>query len=145
MRIAASVLIFAALASLSSGASSRELYLSCSLVGPNDQNFQYSFAFNPTKETLSWVEGSQEFKVFRNTSTQLWASHKMKFRDFAYDQTDFRLNRVTGVAEINYLHKTSGAEVESCKKQRSWGCDDFLVLTEHSEAGRCTVVDRVVK
>ena len=145
MRIAASVLIFAVLASISSGASSQELYLSCSLVDPKGQNFQYSFGFNPTKETLLWVEGSQKYKVFRNASTQLWASHKMKFRDFAYDQTDFRLNRVTGVVEINYLQKLTGAEVESCKKERGWGCDSFLVLTEHSETGRCTVVDRVVK
>lgn len=140
-----SALMFAALASLILGGCSRETYLACSLVGPGNKPYQYSFAFDPEKITLFWVEGTQEFKVFRNTSTQLWASHEMKFRDFPHDQTDFRLNRVTGAAEMNYLRKPSATDVANCKKERNWGCEDFLVLTEKSENGTCAVVDRMVK
>lgn len=140
-----SVLVFAALASLSLGASGREIYLACSLVGPGSKPYQYSFAFDSEKSTLFWVEGTQTFKVIRNTSTQLWGSHEMKFRDFPHDATDFRLNRVTGAAEMNYLHKPSTTDVADCKKERNWGCEDFLVLTEKSENGTCAVVDRIVK
>lgn len=138
-------LIFLVLAGLSFSASSREMYLSCSLTGPEIVPYQYSFAFNPEKSTLFWVEGAQKFKVIRNTSTQLWASHEITFRDFPHDVTDFRLNRVTGAAEMNYLRKPSSADVTSCKKERNWGCEDFLVLTEKSERGVCQVVDRAVK
>lgn len=139
------VLIFSVLAGLSFSASGREMYLTCSLTGPENTRHQYSFAFDPEKSTLFWVEGTQKFKVVRNTSTQLWASHEMKFRDFPHDSTDFRLNRVTGTAEMNYLRKPSAGDVASCKKERNWGCEDFLVLTEKSENGACQVVDRTVK
>jgi hypothetical protein len=122
-----------------------ELYLACSLVGPGAQNFEYSFAFDPAKGALLWVKGSQELKISRNTPSQLWASHAGKFRDFPHDGTDFRLNRVTGAVEINYLHKPLPAEVADCKKQRSWGCSDPIVLTQYSESGRCAIVDRVIK
>ena len=114
-------------------------------MGSENRPYQYSFAFNPEKATLFWVEGTQKFKVIRNTSTQLWASHEMKFRDFPHDATDFRLNRVTGAAEMNYLRKPSPADITSCKKERSWGCEAFLVLTEKTENGTCAVVDRLVK
>ena len=140
-----SFLVFATLVGVGVRANGQEIYLAWSLIGPSNQTFQYSFAFDPVRGTLLWVEGSQEFKVFRNTSSQLWASHEMKFRDFAHDAIDFRLNRVTGVAEVNYLHKPLPAEVASCKNQRSWGCEDFLVLSEYSETGSCRVVDRAIK
>jgi len=138
-------LIFSVLAGLNFSASGQEMYLTCFLTGPENVPHQYSFAFDPEKSTLFWVEGTQKFKVIRNTSTQLWASHEMKFRDFPHDATDFRLNRVTGAAEMNYLRKPSAADVASCKKERNWGCEDFLVLTEKSERGTCQVVDRAVK
>ena len=140
-----SILVFAALAGLSLGASGREIYLVCSLVGPGSKPYQYSFAFDPEKATLFWVEGTQKFKIIRNTSTQLWGSHEMKVRDFPHDATDFRLNRVTGTAEMNYLRKPSTADIASCKKERTWGCEDFLVLTEKAENGTCAVVDRLVR
>ena len=140
-----SALVFSALASLSLGANGHGIYLACSLVGPGSQSYQYSFSFDAEKATLFWVEGTQKFKVIRNTSTQLWGSHEMKFRDFPHDATDFRLNRVTGAAEMNYLRKPSTADVASCKKERNWGCESFLVLTEKSENGTCAVADRLVK
>lgn len=140
-----SVLIVMVLAGLSFGASGREMYLTCSLTGPENTRYQYSFAFDPEKSTLFWVEGTQKFKVIRNTSTQLWASHEMKFRDFPHDATGFRLNRVTAAAEMNYLLKPSQADVASCKKERDWGCEDFLVLTDKSENGTCKAVGRTVK
>ncbi|MEP7297773.1 MAG: hypothetical protein ABI702_16435 [Burkholderiales bacterium] len=137
--------IVVSLVAATTQASGRELYLSCSLVGPANQNFEYVFAFDPAKGTLLWVEGSQELKVFRNTEAQLWASHEGKFRDFPHDRSDFRLNRVTGAAEVIYLHKPLPSEVANCKKSRSWGCESYLVLAEFSEIGRCTVVERVIK
>lgn len=137
------VLAFAVLAGACGVARAQEIYLACALVGPQKSDYRYSFTFDPGKGKLFWVEGSQEFEVFRNTSTELWASHGMKFRDFPHDSTDFRLNRVTGAAEVTYLRKPSPAEVASCKKQRSWGCEDFIVLTQHAETGSCTVVDRI--
>ena len=123
----------------------REMYLSCSLTGPDNNRKQYSFAFDPERGTLFWVEGTQKLEVSRNTSTQLSASHEVKFHDFAYDMTHFRLNLVTGAAEISYSRKPSSAEVASCKKERNWGCEDYLVLTEKSENGTCNVTDRAIK
>lgn len=140
-----SALIFSVLAGLTFSVSGREIYLTCSLTGPKNAPYQYSFAFDPEKSTLFWIEGTQKFKVIRNTSTQLWASHEMKLRDFPHGATDFRLNRMTGAAEMNYLRKPSATDVESCKKERNWGCEDFSVLTEKSERGTCQVVDRAVK
>lgn len=139
-----SVLLFVVLAVASLGASGCETYLACSLTDADGKRYQYSFAFDAEKVALFWVEGSQKFEVVRDTSTQLWASHEVKFRDFPYDAMDFRLNRVTGAAEISYLRKPSPVDVASCKKERNWGCEDFQVLTEKSENGTCTVVDRVV-
>lgn len=137
--------IFVAFASVSFSVSSKEIYLSCTLMAAKQQSTKYSFAFDQDKDTLLWVEGSNDWKVIRNTSAQLWASHAMKFRDFQYETTDFRLNRITGSAEITYLHAPSAEDVASCKKSKGFGCEDPLVLTEHSEAGNCVVVDRVVK
>ena len=145
MKRLSSALIFSVLAGMSLSASGREMYLTCSLTDPEQVVRQYSFAFDPEKSTFFWVEGSQEFKVIRNTSMQLWASHEMKFRDFSHDATDFRLNRVTGAAEINYLQKPSATEVAKCRKERSWGCEDFLVLTEKSERGDCQIAERAIK
>jgi len=145
MKRLSSALIFSVLAGMSFSASGQEMYLTCSLTGPEHVVHEYSFAFDLEKSTFFWVEGTQEFKVIRNTSTQLWTSHEMKFRDFPHDATDFRLNRVTGTAEINYLQKPSVAEVAKCKKERSWGCEEFLVLTEKSEHGDCQVADRAIK
>jgi hypothetical protein len=137
--------MFVVLAGLSLSASGREIYLVCSLIGPENTRYQYSFSFDTEKSTLFWIEGSQKLKVIRNTSTQLWASHKMKFRDFPHDETDFRLNRVTGAAEISYLRKPSPADIAGCMRERNWGCEDLIVLTEKSESGTCKVIDRVVK
>jgi hypothetical protein len=145
MKRLSSALIFSVLTGMSLSVSGREIYLTCSLTGPEQVVHQYSFAFDPEKSTLFWVEGTQEFKVIRNTSTQLWASHEMKFRDFPHDATDFRLNRVTGASEINYLQEPSAAEVAKCKKEKSWGCEDFLVLTEKSEHGDCQIAERAIK
>ncbi len=69
----------------------------------------------------------------------------MKFRDFPHDSTGFRLNRINGAVEVNYLRKPSPAEVASCKKQRSWGCEDLFVLTQYAETGNCAVVDRTIR
>lgn len=145
MRRIGAVLAFAVLAGARAPASAQEIYLACAVIGPQKSDYRYSFAFDPGKGTLFWVEGSQEFKVLRNTSTQLWASHEMRFRDFPHDSTDFRLNRITGAAEVNYLRKPSPIEVAHCKQQRSWGCEDLIVLTQHAETGSCTVVDRIIK
>ena len=140
-----SLAVFAVLAATSAPSVGQELYLSCSLVGSANQTFRYSFAFGEAKATLLWVEGNQELRVVRNTATQLWASHDGKFRKFPHDATDFRLNRVTGAAEVNYLHRPLPAEVANCKKQRSWGCEDAFVLAQFSETGRCTAVERAIK
>lgn len=138
-------LVLLTLIALASFGCSREIYLSCSLVGPSGQRYLYSFAFDEEKGTLFWVEGGQKFKILRNTSTQLWAEHGMKFRDFPHDQTGCRLNRVTGVAEIYYLRKPSPDQIASCKKAHNWGCEDPLVLTEKSESGTCDLTDRAIK
>jgi len=138
-------IISALIAGVNFNAIGREMYLACSMTGPEFTVNQYSFVFDAQKSSLFWIEGTQSFKVIRNTSTQLWASHAMKFQDFQYDATDFRLNRVTGAAEINYLRKPSKAKVVECNKERSWGCDDFLVLTEKSEHGSCKITDRKVE
>ena len=134
------------LAAANAGATAQEIYLTCALMGPQNRDYRYSFAFDPAKGTLFWVEGSQEFKIFRNTATQLWASHKVKYRDFPHDETDFRLNRVSGSAEINYLRNPSPADVASCKRQgSSFSCEDSVVLSQYNEFGSCTVVDRVIR
>lgn len=145
MKRLSSALIFSVLTGMSFTASGRDMYLTCSLTGPEHVVHQYSFAFDPEKSTLFWVDGTQEFKVIRNTSTQLWASHEMKFRDFPHDATDFRLNRVTGAAEVNYLQKPAAVEIAKCKKEGSWGCEDFLVLTEKVEHGDCQIAERAIK
>jgi hypothetical protein len=138
------VLVVVALAGASLSASSRETYLACSLTGPENTRNEYSFALDPEKSTLFWVEGTQKFKVTRNTSTQLWASREMQSRDIPQDSTDFRLNRVTGAAEMNYLVKLASADAASCRKTRGESCNEFLVLPEKSESGTCKVVDRAV-
>lgn len=121
MKRLSSALIFSVLAGTSFSASGREIYLSCSLTAPEHVVQQCSFAFDSEKSTFFWVEGHQQFKIIRNTSTQLWASHEMKFGDFSHDATDFRLNLVTGTAKINYLQKPSAAEIATCKKKTRWG------------------------
>lgn len=125
--------------------STNPLYLSCSLTNAKGAQASYSFAFDPHKSTLLWVEPSQPFKVTKNTDAELWAEHTMKYRDFSYDQADFRLNRVTGEGRISYLKKPTAQEIEQCNKERGWGCNSFLVLTEHDEAGSCAIVQRRVE
>ena len=66
-----SALIFSVLAGLTFSANGREMYLACFLVGPENVPHQYSFAFDPERSILFWIEGAQNFKVIRNTSTQL--------------------------------------------------------------------------
>lgn len=140
-----SALIFSVLAGINGNALAREMYFTCSLIGPEGARSHYSFSLDSDNSTLFWVEGTQKFEIIRNTTTQLWGSHKTKFHEFPHDETDFRLNRVTGEAEINYLRKPSAADVTSCKNARNWGCEAFLVLTEKSERGACQVVDRAIR
>ena len=140
-----SIFVFSVVGGSSFSSSSQEIYITCSLTGPQNMQYQYSFAFDSDESTLFWIEGTQHFQVIRNTSTQLWASHEKKFGDFPHDETHFRLNRVTGAAEMQYLLKPSAADIYSCKKTRNSGCEDLLVLTEKSEHGTCRVVDQAIK
>jgi hypothetical protein len=89
---------------------SAEIYLSCSLANARGHHFHYSFAFDSQGGTLFWVGGSQELEVFLNTSSQLWVFHASRFRDFPYERTDFRVNRITGAAEITYLRNPTDDE-----------------------------------
>lgn len=130
---------------LSLPARGREIHLVCLLVGPGSKSYQYSFVFDSEKSSLYWVEGTQAFEVIRNTSTDLWGAHQIKFRDFPHDATNFYLNRVTGAAEMTYSQKRSATAVADCKKVQSWGCEDSLVLTENSEIGTCSVLNRTAK
>jgi hypothetical protein len=120
-------------------------YLRCDLKNPANEQFTYSFAFDRVNGTLLWVEPSQSFTVTKNTDSELWAQHATRYRNFAYDQTDFRLNRVTGAAEVLYLRKPTADEEAACLKQRGWGCTDFFVVTEHSESGTCVPVERRIQ
>jgi len=125
-------------------AQAKEIYLACSLSDASNQTYEYSFAFDPKKETFFWVEGTQNLKVIRNTSSQLWALHTSRFRDFPHDQPYFYLNRVSGAAKISYVRKPYPEEAAKCKKEQNWGCDSFFVLAERDEIGRCKLTERTI-
>jgi len=141
-----SIWLLASLVCLVGGCSKapEQVFLSCALTDRSNQTHQYSFEFKPNKPYLFWVEGTQELKVIRNTDSQLWGEHSGRFRQFPYDHSSFQLNRVTGSAEITYSRKPTTEEVAKCKKERSWGCDDFVVLTERTETGHCQVRERQI-
>ena len=124
---------------------SKEIYLACSLTDKSNTVYDYSFVFNPKKETFFWINGTQNFMVIRNTSSQLWAWQEMKFRNFPHDRTYFRLNRVSGEAEMSYVRKPSAQEIAKCKKEQSFGCESFFVLEERSENGRCRLTERAIE
>ncbi len=126
------------------------IYLSCNLIGAEGKSSQYSFAYDPGKGKLYSVDRAAAYRVDRNTSTELWANLETTYSDFppTASATGFRLNRVTGAASVEYLHKPSDAEVEICKKHPGMFddiCRSYVVLTEHAQSGRCAVVDRAVK
>lgn len=131
-------------------ASSGEIYLSCNLNRPDGTSSQISFAYDPSKGTLYSVDRSANYRVDRNTSTELWANLETTYRDFPPTAfaTGFRLNRITGAASVEFLHKPTEPEVETCKKHPGMFediCRDYVVLTEHAQNGKCAVVDRAVK
>lgn len=138
------IVAFVAFCGISCSKPSEQTFFSCILRDKSNQAHQYSFEFNATKPYLFWVEGTQELKVVRNTPSQLWGEHPAKYQQFPYDQTSFQLNRVTGDAEVFYSRKPTAEEMESCSKDPGWGCDSYLVLTEHSEAGNCQVRERKI-
>lgn len=113
-------------------------FISCTLSAPSSARQNYTFEFKPKENSLFWVEGTQELEVIRNTESQLWAQHTGKYRPFAYDQTSFQLNRVTGNAELFYSRKPTPGEISSCQNGHNFGCDSWVVLTEHTETGVCT-------
>ena len=118
-----------------------QVFLTCDLMGNSKQVRQYSYRFEPETPSLFWVEGSQEMKVIRITDSQLWAEHSARFHQFSYDQTSFQLNRVTGQATIFYSRQPHPEEIAECEKDPGWGCDNFVVLEEHTETGECQVTE----
>jgi hypothetical protein len=140
--VAAALLI---LAGTSVDAGAQETYIDCDLTGPQNQRYQYSFTLDPGKGALLWVEGGRELKIERHTSAELLASYIGKFRDFPYDEAFFDLNLFSGDASVTYLHDPTPDEIASCEKQRSFGCKDPIVLSQHGETGSCSLVDRAVK
>ena len=113
------------------------MFISCTLSAPSGDQQPYTFEFKPDMRYLLWVEGTQVLDVTRNTDSQLWATHSGKYRPFAYDHTSFQLNRATGEAELSYSRTPTNDEVTSCKNGHNFGCDAWIVLTEHTEVGLC--------
>lgn len=131
-------------------ASSGEIYLFCNLYRPDGTGSQISFAYDPGKSTLYSVDRGANYRVDRNTSTELWANLETMYSDFppTATATAFRLNRITGAASVDFLHKPTEPEIEICKKRPGTGalyCDMTEVLTAYAQSGRCAVVDRAVK
>jgi len=131
-------------------ASSGEIYLSCNLNRPDGTSSQISFAYESSKGTLYSVDRSANYRVDRNTSTELWASLETTYSDYppTATATAFRLNRITGAASVEFLHKPTEAETEVCKKRQGTGalyCGFTEVLTAYAQSGRCAVVDRAIK
>jgi hypothetical protein len=135
---------FMILVATSVAAAAQDVYIDCDLTGPQNQHSQYSFAFDSGKGTLFWVEGNQELKMERHTSTELLASYRGKFRDFPHDATFFDLNLFSGAASITYIHDPTPDEVARCETRQSLGCRDSIVLSEYGETGSCSVVDRAM-
>lgn len=137
------ILTFGTAAALSGcGRSPAVSFMSCSLKDAQGASQNYSFEVDSKKPRLYWVEGSQEMRIVRNTDSQLWAEHGAKSKNFDYNLTGFKLNRVTGEASVSYSKKPSAAEVQACGKE--WWCTYDIVLSEHDEHGTCTRQDRKI-
>ena len=117
-------------------------FLSCALSTASGDRQTYTFEFKQHEDSLFWIDGTQELEVVRNTESQLWADHSGKFRPFAYGQTSFRLNRATGGAELFYSRKPTPQEITACQKGHNFGCESWLVLSEHTETGQCKKSER---
>ncbi len=125
-----------------------EIYLSCELIDPQAERYRYYFAYNPDEGTFLW--GDLEFEVVRNTSTELWSKYdEYQLRDFPHDATDFRLNRISGAAQITYLLKPTPSEISECEEsldpELHWACEGYTAISEHNQTGTCEVVDRAIE
>lgn len=131
----------------------KDMFLKCNLKPANGDETEYTFHFDPIAKKLHWAEGNIDLKVIQSSKTIIVATHNFRFHTgFEYDETDFRLNRITGAAEIDYDRKPTENETKDCQeklpkpkgKEHTW-CEDYIVLTQHTENGVCALTERAIQ
>jgi len=123
-------------------AAAQAVAIDCDLTGPKGHHFGYSFDYVPSRGSLALAGGSGELKTERHTASELLASYRGRLDDPAAGVAYFRINLTTGAAQVTYVHEPTPAEVEKCQKERTFGCQDPVVLAEDNEIGQCSMTEQ---
>jgi hypothetical protein len=141
-------IICGALASLttkSSGALLTDVfYLHCSLRGPQGAFSYYTLHIEAPKylgsPRIQWVGTNphEDLRVVVFDETTIIADVDTRFSNFPdkAEAMSFRINRITGAVEVNYLRNPTNADADPPPSGFRF------VMTEFSETGKCTKVQR---
>ena len=135
-----SVIVAAIVCALSGAASSasQNLFLNCVLKSQSGEYRRYALHveipfFGPT--SVTWVGiNPHDLKVVRFDDTMIIANVDVRLAGWPdkADQMEFRLNRLTGQAEVSFLQKPSAKD----------GFPGLWVMTDFTETGSCEKSER---
>ena len=111
--------------------------ISCDFTNGQGQSRSVDFEFDSTEKRLYWIQKKNEFRLIRNTATELWGSLDTRLKRESYDLKDFRYNRRTGKGEFVHFRRLTPAELKICRQRHKIDCDSLLLLSELTQSGKC--------
>jgi len=120
--------------------------IECELRDAKWTPYTYSFLFDPVKGTLTWLNGGEELKTERHTSTELLVSRRGKFGATSAQIAYFDLALVQGGATMRYFRDPTAAEIAKCEAEQSApDCTVPVALPQYEEGGYCTFEEQPAK
>ena len=141
MAVGGAIIVVALIASASLALSEKDVFeLQCSLSGKYGSG-HYAFHLEIPKyfgqaQLVMVGRNTHDLKVVRFDNTKIYATLDQKLASWPNnaDLMSFDFNRITGDAEIDYLHQPTEAEL---KEDKNPFPDALLVLSDFSEMGTC--------